>query len=278
VRVTAVLALFGMLVCPAGVGAVHNRAYPWISDYRKHHTVRERIPAPYPYVRIPVRSGSLQEWLRNFPLRDYGAEVRLHDGRHSATEAEWVVLDIECGRSGFQRGTALPIRLWSEYLWSTGKFWAIEFRLRDGRRVDFNLWGTGLRIVRVGDGLRFRDCGEKDFSYGSFRKYLDLFFRLRCAGLMSVSVRRLPAAEEPEIGDFIYSGDRKGHAPLIMDKAVHAATGEEIYLLDQGGDPARDFHIVRNERERELNPWYTLGKDLYTPQCVMDGTMVYRPF
>ena len=82
-----------------------------------------------------------------------------------------------------------------------------------------------------------------------------------------------------QCGDvFVYSAkdreDQKyGHAILVVDVAVHPLTGKKIFMLLQGSTPACSMHILRNNANPEISPWFEMDDKA----SMLDfGTAIYR--
>ena len=70
------------------------------------------------------------------------------------------------------------------------------------------------------------------------------------------------------IGDVFIQGGFPGHAVLVVDMAVHQASGKKIFLLAQSYMPAQEIHILLNPSRWRSSPWYDVefGEKLCTPE------------
>ncbi|MDD5091698.1 MAG: DUF4846 domain-containing protein [Candidatus Wallbacteria bacterium] len=250
--------------------------YTWLSSYRESRTIGVLFSPPFPHLRTNQAQGSFGEWLRSFPVQKKTVTPAMllrpdvMDHCHS-------FLDLDYPDLPRQKGIALAVRLWAEYLYARGENWDIEFWFRTGERIDFNLWLSGMRPYFVGDKLKWRDCDFKDSSYDSFRRYMGFFFECASTGFMTVKMRRLRDSEVLQPGDVYFSGEWSGHAVVIMDTAVHRTTGKMIFLLGQGLPPEKQYHLIENVRDQELSPWFAeVNGEVLTPQVVFKREDRYR--
>lgn len=64
-----------------------------------------------------------------------------------------------------------------------------------------------------------------------------------------------------------------GHAIMVADVAVHPVTGKKIFLLLQGSTPACSMHILNNNDNTAISPWFELDENA----SMLDfGTASYR--
>ena len=251
-------------------------AYRWLAgdtprqpiETASQRNIERAIPPPDGFERVPVPTDSFANWLRHLPLKPSGTPVLLYNGSKKANqEAHHAVLDIDTGSRDLQQCADAVIRLRAEYLYSTGDFGAIHFRFTSGDEAKFNQWADGYRPVVVGNWVRWIKRAPADWSYASFRHYLDVVFSY--AGTLSLSKELSPQkVDDISIGDvFIHRGS-PGHAAIVVDLAVTKAGGKKVFLLAQGYMPAQDIHILRNPASTQLSPWYgaDFGETLETPE------------
>jgi len=70
-------------------------------------------------------------------------------------------------------------------------------------------------------------------------------------------------------GDVYIQGGSPGHAVIVVDAAVNARTGETFFILAQSYMPAQEIHILKNQNEVLISPWYRLNPSallLNTPE------------
>ena len=235
------------------------------ADGKEIHT---RIVPPEGYARVNVKEGSFGEYLRNLPLRSHGAKVHYFDGREKWNRSVYcAVVDMEIGKQDLQQCADAVIRLWAEYLYKYKAYDRIHFNFTNGFRADYTKWAEGYRIRVKGNQVSWYKSKEKDYSYKTFRAYLDVVFAY--AGTLSLAkeLTSVPVTSM-QIGDVLIQGGSPGHAVIVVDMAENPATGEKLYLLVQSYMPAQDIQVLVNLKERDKSPWYTLKGEgsILTPE------------
>jgi len=251
---SAGLAALGLAISPALAGS--GPSYAWLSAAapatvqagKNTDTLASRIAPPPGFIRVEAAPGSWGEWLRGVPLKPEGAPVFFHTGAKKwRQDVHAAVLDIDVGKRDLQQCADAIMRLRAEWLYASGRKSEIAFNDTDGKR----------RI--------FAKQAKQD--YASFRKYMDLVFAY--AGTYSLD-RELKSAQiaDLKIGDVFIKGGFPGHAVLVADMAINAATGEKRFLLLQSYMPAQEIHILKNPNTRDGSPWYgtDIGLQLETPE------------
>ena len=246
------LVMLGMLwsVCMATAAMAAGNVYPWLPGAIPEETLAVRIAPPPGYVRDPVASGSFAGWLRYLPLKPEGSPVLLYDGSPKFNQqAHYAVIDIDRGQENLQQCADAVIRLRAEYLYSRGR----------GRDVHFNFTS--------GDRAAWSRSARADASYPAFRHYLDTVFTYAGTWSLSRELHHRPL-RRMRIGDVFIRGGFPGHAVLVVDMARDVATGEKLFMLAQSYMPAQDIHILRNDIEPALSPWYRMPDvdGLVTPE------------
>ena len=139
-------------------------------------------------------------------------------------------------------------------------------------REKFQKWAEGNRIKVSGNQVQWYAAGKGvDYSYKTFRNYLDMVFMY--AGTASLS-RELQTVSYTSLqpGDVFIKGGSPGHAVIVVDVAVHPTTKKKVFLLAQSYMPAQQIHILVNPVSRSLSPWYELAETdagkLYTPEWI----------
>lgn len=217
-----------------------------------------RIQTPPGFERISYEVGSFGYFLQHLRLKPEGSKVMLYDGREkSRQDVHAAILDIDVGKRDLQQCADAVMRLRAEYLWQAGRFQDIQFSFTNGFPALYSRWRSGERIRINGNEVSWVNRTGASDSYSSFRAYMNLIFAY--AGTLSLD-RDLEAKaiDDIEAGDVFIQGGSPGHAVLVMDKAVHPATGEKLVLLAQSYMPAQDIHILRNLHDPERSPWYSI--------------------
>ena len=235
----------------------------------------DRIAPPSGYVRETCSDNSFTTYLRNLPLLPKGSKVLLYNGKEKANQAAaFAVVDMEIGNRDLQQCADAVIRLRAEYLWKHKRYADIKFNFTSGFTAEYKKWAEGNRIKVNDNQVQWYASGKGvDYSYKTFRNYLDMVFMY--AGTASLS-RELPAVLYTSLqpGDVFIKGGSPGHAVIVMDVAIHPNTGKKVFLLGQSYMPAQQIHILVNPTSRNLSPWYELtetdaGK-LYTPEWIFE--------
>jgi hypothetical protein len=259
--------LLGIAAAPAA--GAEGPAYAWLERVDPDQSLARRIAAPEGYECVPAADGSFGAWLRHLPLMKGNPPVRLFNGKEKPNQdAHVAVVDIDVGDRDLQQCADAVIRLRAEYLWSAGAADAVHFNFTSGDRADYAKWREGYRPAVSGSRVAWAKSAEADPSYRGFRAYLDMVFTY--AGTLSLS-RELAAVPDPgavRIGDVFVQGGRPGHAVLVVDAAVHRASGRKRFLLVQSYMPAQDVHVLKNPSDPAGGPWYDadFGDALRTPE------------
>ena len=137
--------------------------------------IRTRIVPPKGYARVNVKEGSFGEYLRNLPLRSHGTKVYYFDGREKWNRSVYcAVVDMEIGKRDLQQCADAVIRLRAEYLYKHKAYDRIHFNFTNGFRADYTKWAEGYRISVKGNQVSWYKSKAKDYSYKTFRAYLDV--------------------------------------------------------------------------------------------------------
>jgi len=245
--------------------------YPWPQTDDSSLTVEQRIQPPPNYRRVNAADSSFAEWLRNLPLKPGRPDVLLYNGdRKGNQDAHYAVLDIDIGDRNLQQCADAIIRLRAEYLYARSRYDSIHFNFTSGDQASFREWIDGYRPKIDGNEVTWEQSAPADSAYGSFRKYLTTVFNY--AGSYSLAKELTPVIDPDsmQIGDIFIQGGFPGHAVIVIDMAVHDSTGEKIFLLAQSYMPAQDIHILTNNNDNEISPWYIIPESdtLHTPEWI----------
>lgn len=243
-------------------------------------TVEKRILPPAGYVREACDRQSFTAYLRQLPLLPQGSKVLLYNGQEKRNQsAAYAVVDMEIGKRDLQQCADAVMRLRAEYLWAQKRYEEIKFNFTNGFPAEYKKWAEGNRIKVDGNKVQWYAAGEKDYSYNTFRNYLNRVFMY--AGTASLS-RELPTVPYTSLqpGDVFIKGGSPGHAVIVVDVAVDPATKKKVFLLAQSYMPAQQIHILVNPISKKLSPWYELeevdsGK-LYTPEWTFEKKELKR--
>lgn len=233
--------------------------------------VSDRIVPPTGYVRESCAGNSFTAYLRSLSLLPRGSKVLLFNGKEKRNQAAaYAVVDMEIGNRDLQQCADAVMRLRAEYLWKQKRYGEIKFNFTNGFPAEYKKWAEGNRIKVSGNHVQwYASGGGADYSYQTFRKYLDMVFMY--AGTASLS-KELPSVPYASLqpGDVFIKGGSPGHAVIVVDVAVHPVTKKKVFLLAQSYMPAQQIHILVNPIDRKLSPWYELAESdagmLYTPE------------
>ena len=81
-----------------------------------------------------------------------------------------------------------------------------------------------------------------------------------------------------DIGNVFIQGGFPGHAIIVLDMAKSLNDNQIAILLAQSYMPAQDIHILVNENNHDISPWYIVGQcdKLYTPEWTFDWSDLYE--
>jgi len=226
-------------------------------------TIETRFVPPQGYERAEVGPDSFAAYLRRLPLKPSGARVRYYHRGEKDSEGVYVaVVDFNLGRRDLQQCADAVIRLRAEYLYAQGKYDQIHFNfLSDGRPRAY--------LDRVG----------ADRSYAAFLRYLDFVFERANTASLAAEMTPVRDFRELRAGDvFIQPRRPYGHAVIVVDLAVNAASGKKVFLLAQSYMPAQDIQVLVNPNDPALSPWYAADFEgpLLTPQWTFEKVDLKR--
>lgn len=240
------------------------------------HTVQTRIIPPESYRRDSLPAESFGMFLRNFPLEPHGAKVYLYTGAVKPKTVHVAVLKADIGKRDLQQCADAVIRLRAEYLYAQKRYDELHFNFTNGFRADYRKWAEGNRIRVNGNVVSWYKATEKDYSYRTFRTWLDCVFAY--AGTLSLSkeLQSVPY-DSLQAGDVLIQGGSPGHAVIVMDVATDSK-GKKLYLLAQSYMPAQSIHILKNPLTPQLSPWYELSDEgtIYTPEWLFTASDLKR--
>lgn len=207
------------------------------------------IPLPEGYERISVPSNSFSSYLRTIRLKP-DKTVYLFNGQKKANQsAQYAVLDISIGNKDLQQCADAVMRLRAEYL----------------KQVN-------LPVCFI-DNAGTNYCWD-NYRHRGWQAYLETVFGM-CGTLSLQKQLTSQNWEKLSPGDVIIKGGSPGHAVIILDVARHKEKGSLIFLLAQSYMPAQDIHVLLNNKEHLLNPWYSIPKNLIeTPEWTFTSSQL----
>ena len=234
--------LFALLVCIPGYAQ------------RKVITI---VPPPG-FVRY--EADSYGTYLRNLPLKRPGSPVMLYNGVEKGyQDGAYAIIDMEIGNKDLQQCADAVMRLRAEYLWHSQQYDKIHFNFTSGFKADYIKWAQGYRTKVSGNNVSWYKGADEDYSYATFRKYMDEVFMY--AGTASLSKELIPVApSDIRVGDIFIIGGHPGHAMVIVDVAADKY-GNKAILVAQSYMPAQSIHIVTNLNNQQRSPWYIINSN-----------------
>ncbi len=215
------------------------------------------IPVPAHYERVVIKdSTSFAYFLQHLALKPKGTPVYYYDGSVSSlTDVSYAVIDgYDLGTEDVQQCADWIIRLRAEWLYSQKRYDDIAFHFTNGWLCEYKRWAEGERVSVKGNHTSWYKATTPDYSYATFRKYLNLVFNY--AGTLSLS-KELEPVDFPniKIGDVFINGGSPGHAMIIIDMASNGETVD--FIVAEGYMPAQDMHILINNMDENISPWFS---------------------
>ncbi len=215
------------------------------------------IPVPNGYERVKITdTTSFAYFLQHLALKPQGTPVHYYNGDIShLTDVTYAVIDgYDLGTEDVQQCADWVIRLRAEWLYSQKRYDDIAFHFTNGWLCEYKRWAEGERVSVQGNRTSWHKATSPDYSYPTFRKYLDMVFNY--AGTLSLS-KELERVEFPkiEIGDVFINGGSPGHTVIIIDMASNGETVD--FIVAEGYMPAQDMHILINDKDKRISPWWS---------------------
>jgi len=228
----------------------------------------KEIPAPEGFFRISSPDQSFRNYLQNLPIKKSDNTIYLYNGQPSPEQSvHFAVLKMDIGDKDLQQCADAIIRLRAEYLFQQKDYQKIHFNYTSGDTAFYSAYAEGFRPVFARNKVKWVRKENSDYSYETFREYLENVFKF--AGSFSLS-KELQIIEKPsdiDIGDIFIQGGFPGHAVIVVDLAINKDTKEKVFLLAQSFMPAQELHILKNNSNYTISPWYKYenGEILETP-------------
>ena len=237
------------------------------------NTIVSRFAPPQGFRRSVVDTISFAYYLRNFRLLHPKEKVYLFNGGLKSTQSVHAsILDIDVGDRDLQQCADAVMRLRAEYLFAQKKYDEIGFDFTNGWKFEYSKWRQGFDLVVNGNRTKWKSGAGPKESYKDFREYLDWVFMY--AGTLSLARELKPKKlEDIEIGDVFIYGGSPGHAVIVVDLAINETTGDKAFMIAQSYMPAQQIHILKNEFNDEISPWYLVSQidmALNTPEWVFE--------
>ncbi len=227
----------------------------WVYIVPEGNSLLTRIMTPNGYTRADVPENSFADFVRNYPLKEHGAPIKMYDG--SLWDIQYVhtvVFDLPLENEDFQQCADSVMRMYAEYLWHTGQQDKIAFYCTTGFLAEYTMWREGYRFNISGNNISWVKTDTYNDSYYNFTKYLRMVFAY--AGTLSMDKFESEpiSLDNLQIGDVWLEGASPGHVMMVVD-ICYDENGKKAFLLADGHTPAMDFHLMKNFAH-ENDPWY----------------------
>ena len=220
------------------------------------------IPTPEGFTREKCDTTSFGYYLRCLQLKTNNNEVLLFNGLKKGNQsAQFAVVKMDVGTQDLQQCADAVMRLRGEYLFQQKSYDLLHFNFLSDGKPRF-----------------FKDYCNGDYSYKKFRSWMNYIFSYANTGSLLNELKKVNVVSEVKIGDvFIVRGNPYGHAVIVVDVAVNSK-GEKLFMLAQSYMPAQEIHVLKNNNNEEINPWYStnIENTLITPEYIFTKNDLYR--
>ena len=240
--------------------AQHGNILP--QEKAKYESVGQ-IPVPAGFERVDVDKKSVGYYLRTLELKTENNKVYLYNGDLKYNQsAQFAIIKMDVGKRDLQQCADAVMRLRGEYLFTTKQYDKIHFNfLSDGKPRYYTKYA------------------KKNRTHKKFRRYMNYIFAYANTASLKRELKKVKNAKDMQIGDvFIQKGSPYGHAITVMDIAINKRTGEKIFMLSQSYMPAQDIHILKNNNNHNISPWYKINETdkVYTPEWTFNWSDLMR--
>ena len=239
---------------PAVLNPPPADAYPWIDParYEPAYCIGARIAPPSGFRRAQASPESFAQWLRCLPLLPGEPPLLKYDGsKRTNQNAHFAVLDLPIGPDDTLSSADGMYLLRTTWLFVTGQ----------GERIRF---GPGpiefANTLAAMQPASARATTSAPARPGPLRA-LDAYQKALFAAANSQTLIKdttPPPLQDLQIGDLFVHPGQPGHAAIVVDLAIHPASGNTVFLLAQGGSPAQQLHVIINPTHSQFSPWYPL--------------------
>lgn len=222
------------------------------------NTVMSRVLLPEGYTRVVYPEGSFAHFIQNYPLKNSGAKVINYDGSLYHYQSGHIgVLEVPVPKNGLQQCADALIRLRSEYLWKIGQKEKIGFEFTSGHYCSWQRYAQGYRPKIQGSRVSFHKTAKADFTKRNFYRFLNLIYAY--SGTLSLynELPKVTNSKQLRVGDMLVHPGTPGHIVMIVDE-MKDERGNKSFVLAQGNTPAQSVHMLKNNADRSLSPWYEL--------------------
>ena len=263
-RIFVLIIFFGLISCSKSqkkekiIIETNNISTTATLIHKNGNTVKTRFSAPENYKWIKEKPNSFGEFLGNFPLKKYDAQILRFDGNPIATQSlHEAIYDIDTGEKDLQQCADSVIRLYAEYLWKQDRKDEIAFHFTNGDLVKWTDYRDGYRAFVMGNSVDYRKTASYEDSYQNFRNYLDLIYNYAGTISLTAETKAVNSTKNLKTGDILITPGSPGHVVFIAGTCENK-NGEKLFLLSEGFTPAQSIHLLKNPFEENISPWYRL--------------------
>ena len=263
-RIFVLIIFFGLISCSKSqkkeniIIETDNISTTATLIHKNGNTVKTRFSAPKNYEWIEENPNSFGEFLVNFTLKKYGAQILRFDGNPIATQSlHEAIYDIDTGEKDLQQCADSVIRLYAEYLWKQDRKDEIAFHFTNGDLVKWTDYRDGYRAFVMGNSVDYRKTASYEDSYQNFRNYLDLIYNYAGTISLTAETKAVNSTKNLKTGDILITPGSPGHVVFIAGSCENK-NGEKLFLLSEGFTPAQSIHLLKNPFEENISPWYRL--------------------
>jgi hypothetical protein len=254
--------------------------YPWLNSHSSLLSSRVKdIPVPEGFRRIYPEENSFGYWLRYLPLKEKSCKVKLYTGENKSNQSvHYRIIDIDIGQKDLQQCADAVIRLRAEYLYSLERFMKIHFNFTSGDTAKYVDWMNGYRPKVRENNVTWQKTQQISNSYANFRSYLETVFIYAGSYSLKRELIQVDDLSKIQSGDIFIEGGFPGHAIMAFDIAQSEQNDTLAVLFAQSYMPAQEIHILKNENNHKMNPWYIVGdgNSLDTPEWIFRWRDLHR--
>lgn len=239
--------------------------------------IRE-IPLPPGYSYVVGGDHFYANWLLDLKIKK-DKTVFLYNGQRKQNQnAQYAVLDVNIGNKNLLQCADAAIKLKSDFLYNQKKYCEINYITTSGDSISFLAWRNGKRWKEKAGRLvtaKIISTGNKpETDYKAFMEFVFSYCGTYSLSRQLVSVKTIDSVLP---GDIFIQGGFPGHAITVM-AVIENKQGERMVLLSQGFMPSQDIHLLKNNNDKLLDPWYKIEKNkpLKTPEWVFEANDLKR--
>lgn len=255
-------ALFGFFFVSEEGKLIKNTALTYVVPVvyinEEGMTVEKRVHAPEGFTRTEYAAGSFQQYLQQYPLKEFGSKVVNYDGKDYVYQSGHVgILEVPVPANGLQQCADALIRIRSEYLWEQDRKDEIGFNFTSGHYCSWKRYAEGYRPKVSGSNVRFTKAASANATKENFYNYLNLIYMYSGTQSLYDELPKIDTVDDVEVGDMLIKPGSPGHVIMVVDKATDAS-GKNLFIFAQGNTPAQSVHVLKNPNDSSLSPWFEI--------------------